>query len=633
MATRLKTVHYAFPTLAALVDNTLTSLTQITVYLPESSKTFKSVIAYVSADGTGTAAGNLTTRRIQCRLGAAGYTTHTNSNLYTGSAEDLVGWHCVDLTSHFNTNWSGTSMTMDAQVLMDGTWTGVAFTNVCVTVYITYEYDDTSTTQVKTVFIPLNAPVGAFATSKPGTATATIPNLSTELPEASKSFRSTYIVVQGNLAINAATSDSTISMELDATGVYTSGIHEGAQASDKWHRHVWDCSAVLDTNAAMDFFMWGSVARYNHWQAYLVITYEFDASASNNMFVSVLLPGEISSPMGGPSPSDYQRADRDFFIQEPDPIQTKQVAYYMFWDQLAPIGGLNARISSGSFVTYTDTATQMCGGNGLMIRNDSAYTFARGRNKISVDVYRTDAADLGYNVGGFWMVNYTSSKPPDGYGAANHTIFYNLNLAFDGAARLEATSSAAVGINLPESNYYITGIGVNYQAITNSTAAAVGATVLAQRIASEGGVAWEPVYVDIGASDVETGLRNYFGQMKFLFNRWKNDVDPTRLQLSHSRKYKATHANGAAAHHYLDAWMTYHTNTFVVSGSLSGLDSGLSTEIELLRANSGELVATQSLAPATSTYSFTWYDNTEAVFVSAYQDGTHYGRSKLGTAE
>ena len=35
MATRLKTVEYAHPPLAAMVDNTLTNSTQITIHLPE----------------------------------------------------------------------------------------------------------------------------------------------------------------------------------------------------------------------------------------------------------------------------------------------------------------------------------------------------------------------------------------------------------------------------------------------------------------------------------------------------------------------------------------------------------------------------------------------------------------------
>ena len=49
MATRLKTVHHSFVTLASLTNDTLTNLTQTTIYLPETgTKTFKKVTACVT---------------------------------------------------------------------------------------------------------------------------------------------------------------------------------------------------------------------------------------------------------------------------------------------------------------------------------------------------------------------------------------------------------------------------------------------------------------------------------------------------------------------------------------------------------------------------------------------------------
>jgi hypothetical protein len=206
MATRLKTVEYTMPVLASMVDNTLTALTSITISLPEapSGTDFKSVIALVSAMQTASAGGNITTRRVDFSVGGATAGTHTNSDLYTGSGEDVFVFHAANMTSHFVANWTtGTSKTFAASVLINGNATAAAFTNVNVTIYITYEYDDTATTQIKTVRIPLNAPVGALGTAKPGTALDTIPNLSTELPEASKVYRSSYITLQGMRSSNS----------------------------------------------------------------------------------------------------------------------------------------------------------------------------------------------------------------------------------------------------------------------------------------------------------------------------------------------------------------------------------------------------------------------------------------------
>jgi hypothetical protein len=628
MATRLKTVEFAHPPLAALTDNTLTSMTQITVYLPETgTKTFRSVIATVSAVGTATATGNVTTRQLQCRLGAAAYTSNTNSNLHTGSGEDIIVFHSVNLTSHFQTNWTGTSMTFDSQVLLDGTATGIAWTNVCVTLQVTYEYDDTSTTQIKTVRIPLNAPVGAFATTKPGTATATIPNLSTELPEASKVFRSTHIVVQGNTSINAATTDATITMQLDATTAHTTGIFEGVSASDLWYRYVWDCAAVLNTSASMGFYIWGSVARFNHSQAYLVVTYEFNASTTTQIFNSLMLPMDMSSPMGGTTSADYQRGARDFFIQEPGTITTKQIAFYSFWEQAAAISGLNMRVGTGSFVTYTNTALNVGGSIGAMTRNDAAFTLARGRNNINFDIYRTDTADFGWGLCGFWIINYTSDVPTQGIGAANHTVMWNLGSSFDGAAASTRTYTATAPI-IPEVDHYITAVGNQLRYVSNTTSAVAGLSLSFEKTAAEGNVAWINAYADPVHTDPETGLRHVYTQVKDYFERWTGDPQPDRLLLETSRRWRTAYGNGATAFEQLDMMITYHSITYTISGNITG-SAGGTVEISVDRDSTGEEVLTTSRV-GDGAYSLTWYDNTENLYVSAYENSTHVGRSDRG---
>lgn len=200
MATRLKTIQYAMITKATLTDNTLQAMTQMTLYIPEFSGTVtikKAIVKASVKEGATTATGNYTSRRIDVSVGGAGATSYTNANLVTGSGENITLFFSADATAHFVSNWTtGTSKTFDVSVLVDGTATPLAFVDVDITVYITYEYDDAQTTQIKTVYIPLNAPVTTLATTKPGTATATIPALNTELPEASKTIRHMHIVAK-----------------------------------------------------------------------------------------------------------------------------------------------------------------------------------------------------------------------------------------------------------------------------------------------------------------------------------------------------------------------------------------------------------------------------------------------------
>ena len=633
MATRLKTVHYAFPTLAALTNNTLTSLTQITIFLPETgTKTFRSVVAHVTFDDIVTATGGtLTTKTLNFRLGAAAFTSVANANTLSNSGENISFHLTADYTTHFTTNWTGTSLTADFQLQINqstGTTTGMV--NVGVTLEITYEYDDTSTTQVKSVMIPLNAPVSNITT---GAVTYdTFPALDTYLPETSKVYRNMYIVVQGNEHRNATT-DNTMTINLGASTV-TTGNYEGALQSDRWFRYVWNLTAAgfVGTAATQNFQLSTTVARFNHPQCYAVITYEYNETTSTSIMNSVMLPLDINAPFGGTTSADYQRATRDFFIQEPGTITTNKVAFFPFWSQIAVIAGLNMRIGTGAFVTYTDAGAQYCGTNGGMVRNDSAFTLARGRNSLNFDVYRTDTADFGWNASGFWLINYTSSKHSTGSGAHNHTVFWGL-LQNGTAAAANNWDVAANSIIIPEVNHYITAIGSRLITLLSGTTPG-GILISIERLSAEGGVQWERIFKDIKQTDAEIGTFYSWSQSKSLFKRWTGDTDSERIDSETNRRWRinlpqpaATAASGWVG---VSQLFTYHTITYTVSGTVSGSSGGTVT-LNVHRATSGEKVLSTTRT-GNGAYSLTWYDNTETLFVEARESGILLGRSDTGVA-
>lgn len=620
MATRLKTVKYAFPALASLTNNTLTNLTQITIYLPETgTKTFRSVVATVSMDDIITATGGtITTKTCDLRLGAAAYTSVANANTLTNSGENLSLFWVQDYTSHFTTNWTGTSMTCDFRLQFNqSTGTTLGMVNVCVTLDITYEYDDTSTTQVKTVMIPLDAPTGAIATA--ATTYDTIPALDTYLPEASKTYRNIHVVVQGNEARNAATTDHTMTLRVGTDSV-TTGNYEGALASDRFFRYVWNCTSTYPSTAATQTWQpTATVARVNHFQAYLVVTYEYDESTSTSIMNSVMLPLAIDSPMGGTTSSDYQRATRELFIQETN-ITAGRIAFYGFWTQAAAIGGLNMRLGTGSFVAYTDTASVLCGTNAAMIRNDSAVTLARGRNEFNVDAYRTDTADFGWNLSGFIIVNYSSDKHADGSGAHNHTVEWGID-QFGTAAADTFKVISAMSPTIPEANYFISGLGVRLTHLSSTVPA--GFIVHVERLSAEGGVTWENVYQDQLSSDAEVGMYFAYAQMRTLFKRWTGDTASDRMDIETSRRWRRFNfaVSGWSA---LSMLLTYHSITYTAADSVSGFTG--TVNIDLHRAASGEKVLSTSRS-GDGAFSFTWYDDTEQLFVVA-DDGTNVGRSQ-----
>jgi hypothetical protein len=632
MATRLKTTEWWFPAGTTLVDNTDTNLTQITVSLPESSKAFKKVMLEVIVHDRNTTLGSINRHQLSMSVAGSAYTAVNNTNAITNGGEQQTIVISADFTSLFTTSYTGTSHTVDARVLIDSAVASPlspAFNNVSARLAITYEYDNTSATQIKTVRIPLNAPVGAMGTTKPGTATATIPALDTELPEASKVYRQTVLVLQGN-DNNTGTTDQSFTMQIDTNTAYTSDVYEHGSTVSMFVRM--NSIQTFDTSSSRSFYVYSSVAMGHHMQAWLVVTYEFDASAANDIYVSLMLPVSMDSPMGGTTSSDYQRATRTLWIQETG-IALKQQACYLFWNQNATIAGLNFRIGTGSFVTYTDAAAVLGGSNAAMIRNDSAFSLARGKNTLNVDAYRTDATDLGYNVCGFFIINYTADKPSGGHGAENHTVMWCISDT--GTAAVAASFNiAATALAIPESDYFITAFGTEQKFVVSGTSPHAGNAVQVERLSGEGGLIWESVYADLAGADGETGIYHSYSQARDIFQRYPGDTishEGDRLDPEVSRRWRWAVGNGVTVRGQLCLLITYHAITYTVSGSIAG-SSGGTVYIDLVRDGDPIEVLKTTTRVGDGPYSFSWYDNTIEVYTSAYEDSTHVGRSDRAVA-
>jgi hypothetical protein len=152
---------------------------------------------------------------------------------------------------------------------------------------------------------------------------------------------------------------------------------------------------------------------------------------------------------------------------------------------------------------------------------------------------------------------------------------------------------------------------------------------------------WESIYTDIGGTDPEVGIRQCWSTARSVYKRWGDEVNglvdasSDRVRVSTARRIRLALASSASSFDHLDMYLAYHTITYTISGSLSGVDTaGGTVTVNLHRASSGEIVFTRTYSPSTATiaYSFVWFDNTEDMYVTAYQDNTHVGRSGTGLA-
>ena len=221
------------------------------------------------------------------------------------------------------------------------------------------------------------------------------------------------------------------------------------------------------------------------------------------------------------------------------------------------------------------------------------------------------------------MINYTSGKSAQGSGAHNHTVEWGI--AQNGtAAAATSLAVSAMAPTVPETNHFFTAVGARLAHI-NATVPA-GFIIQVERLAAEGGIAWEVVYQDQVSSDSELGTYFAFAQMRALFNRWLGDPDTDRMDIETAHRWRLFNF-ATAGWNSLTMLLTYHTITYTVADSISGFSG--TVDISAHR-ESGEKVLETSRA-GDGAFSMTWFDNTEELYVVA-DDGTNVGRSTLTLA-
>ena len=590
MGTSIKTVVYSCENELSLTDNTLTTITSPTIYLPESSKVFRSCWLSISCDDKITATGGTSgTRRVDFGLAAVAQTTYSNATSISNTVENVSLLWEVDVTNYFIGNWTGTSMSTDIEVLVDqtsGTTLGQA--NVSVAIHITYEYDDTSATQVKTVWLPLDAPVGAMATSKPGTPTATIPALDTHLPEASKTYRNMAIWRWGNTCSTGATFD--VTMHIESTAIDVMDTYVGSLATSRFVRFIGqvDIGVDIDTSITQAFYIWASTAAMNHHSAMMQVTYEFDASTSTQMFVSCTLNATLSghAGVGSSNPAVLTAA---LHVPEEN-VTGAEIAFFGFWSPTSPPAGLNVRVGTGSYVTYTDAGSVYAGSTSLMARNDAAYTIARGANDLAAYIYSTSGFPGGLN--GFFVVNYQCDVPADGVHAANKTVC--IRSIYSGGASSGPTGSAETPGYIPEAAWRVSNLG-HVMGVLNSTFQAYSCQV-------SYGQGWRDCVSVVQEHDTELGWHWVFSAAAANWmTRWVGDtsraddgtarVAPNIATLLRRSRFVST----TSPHFTFGFNYTYHCVTWPVAGDVIDSNGGL-VRISLHRAHHRDMTGITGVA-------------------------------------
>lgn len=630
MVLRLKTIEYAFPeNTSTLAAATLFEFSAITLSIPENtSRTFMSVIVEVHALDGSTAATSMTSWLIGIKLGAATFNNVTVTDTLTHSGENQTWMFTRDVASYFNTNF-GTDISQTCQIAVQ--FGGVATRNITAKLIITYEFNDTGQqTRIKTVRIPLESNTGALTTTLTEIGTNQVPALDTFLPESSKVYRNIWFEVMGNQG-TTTTTDTSLNLALDAEAANPDFVHENALASDVWFKRIW-VRDTMATNQTHQFKMSVSAGGFpcNHLAILLCVTYEYDHTNSTTILNSLMMPiNESIQRAGATTPADKSLFTHMFYIEEPGTITMVQSGVQYNW---ASTAGINPNVSIGSqaYRTYTSSGNVVCGQFSLMQRCDSGsaqnqgFSLARGLNTVNVSIYHATADNVTI-ISVILYLNYTSGKASGGADAHNKTIIWSIaDHAGDALTR-----NASFAPSIPETSYWLNSVALLSVVYTAGLSTL---HIVCERVTGElQGAGWvNLLQVPEILSDAERGIYILTSSVLNFFDRYPNEQQD-RLNIQTTRPWRM-YIPTTLTWLNLIMCFTYHSMTFTKSGTIGG-SAGGTVSIGLWRKvnNIPERLDTTSRV-GDGPFSFTWYDDTEAVFVEAREDATHVGRSDDGTA-
>jgi hypothetical protein len=643
MATRCKTVEFAFPTNQATLNATTErALAAVTVYLPESSKAFKSVTLEMGCTDhhATTGVSSATSFAMTIQLASLSPDTVTVTDTVVDAEESLVYHVSRDVTSYFTSNWTGTSMLATASITVGGNATN----NHWAKLKITYEYDDASTTHIKTIWYPIETTRTLLTTSYQtvggANAIPAIKGSSSILPEDSVTIRQVWVELLGNQCTDG-TDDFSLDVKLtsDTTEQTTLYRVEAALATPGWLHAIWDVtSSDLDAEQPFEAKVSGVTNRVVHLSGWVGITYEYQPAATEWVWNSLMIPAFDEADQHGSTTSARKTLHvKDFWIAEPGAITIRPSQVFAFYSDTTQGSAISLWVTGQSARTFP---TSNSGASMVLSQRIDAggtsgqgITFNRGRNRIKVNAFGDTSNPGAYSaINGFFIVNYTSGKAAAGVGTHNQTRHFALGWYQADATNLEYGSESPAPPKtptIPETDYFLNTVAVQttwMAEVDVHQAVRVQVQYTGVEGAGGDGAGWANVYHGAVASSDENWLRWTTADCTRLFKRWTGDVDGARMDLEVSRRWMFLNA-GSAWVGSIGLLVTYHSITAPVRGTLRGTaGDGSGLTVDISRSATGEKV----LAATTVTggrYSATWYDDTEPLVADVYEDESHMGRS------
>lgn len=660
MANRVKTIRVPFATrITSLATNTtLGTATRhdfaaVTVNMPETTRTIRHVKVETTARDQFGVATDWDGVRVGIKINAVAFDDVDYTGSWGNTGDHGVLPQTRDVTSYFVTNDPGTA-TFTCQV-------GVAYatsvasnvTGITCVLIITYQYDDTASTHVKTIGYPIQSHHTIISTTY--VEVGTIGGVSNApanqilqlesgglLPESSISIKDYWIDI---FAMDqGAGTDLTLTCRFDGSTdnvryVCTQTLSSNVQYLDR-------ISLMgLSTTAAHAFEAKSDVAsRFEHVGGIVWVTYTYSPGSSAAILNSLIVPldnaGTNHYTLPDSTAGDAERWQAIVDIQEPTTITMKQSGVVLF-------GGFNN--STRNVLAPGQTARAYAYGSNLVRdageplvhrcdHSSSTWSLSRGLNRLTVDSYHSvENIATTFPRGGFAIINYTSGKSPSGVGAHAHTTVWALRDMTPSLSTRDTQTPTAP--NIPETSFKLFG---SFADVWIHSTNILGVIISAERASGEGpGGGWSTANIPhTSTTDAELGFKRQISSMTHLWRQsyGVGESDPEKMNIETSRDWvNQGFLISANIPLGLSHYLTYHANEFTVAGNVevngSAVANGKTVEIIAKDSNGiTERIGTTTTTGGTGAFTLEVLDNTRD-YRALYEDGSIVGASAWNTPE
>jgi hypothetical protein len=629
MSRSIKTRELFFQSLNSLIANDTTgSLAPIEINIPETNPVFKNVVAEIYLDDNSVSTGgNINKRALTFNLGTVTPLHLNNSgstnNVLATSGEPISFQHSFDITSHFNSNWSGTLMGVTASFVANQTNVTTGFSNLGCRLVLTYEYDTNSTTQAKTIFVPIGSRYPALPTSK-GTRLGVIPNLNTFLPENNKEINQINFILENNKN-STGTADDTLFFEIESSGSHSPYIYENGGAVARLHKYIWS-NKNFSTNGEQDFFFWSTHNYHANNSILMAIDYNYTPGTSTKILNSVRIPFHFENQANiAINSSNYIRQQINYLVNEPGNIEPTSSAVMLFNTKGLAIAGSSIRTNTGS--SFLSLGSQQVTNTSYftsMVTSSNAFNLVKGRNIFYLDYHKIATTSMVGSLSGLYYLNYYSNNGD--VNKHNKTIINNF-LNVNASPRISSDVTTQHEIWIPESSsfFHLNSIGNEYNSI-KSTASTVAITgqynLFYSKSLNEMGEDKQNTLDSILYCSSETGNEKFYTSIDNLFKKTNADI---LRNLHPTQSRGVTYIVGqqfasTTIYHSCATYYTYNTISHQVSGSISNVISG-DIKLDLYRDYDNRKIQTQTLS-SNGNYSFLVPDNEDIYYVIATNGNT-----------